>query len=60
MSDTPPVTYTITADDPKTGAPVIRAQLSAEGASAEVDRLRAQGMENIKVTPTHNAAGSAG
>lgn len=53
-------TYTVTADDPKTNLPVIRAQLTAEGASAEVDRLRAQGMDNIKVTPVSNAAGSVG
>jgi hypothetical protein len=53
-------TYTVSADNPAVGAPIIRAMLSSKGAELEVERLRKAGCENIKVTPTRDPAGSAG
>ena len=53
-------TYTVSADDPTVGAPVIRAMLSSQEAEREVERLRKAGCENIKVTPTRDPAGNAG
>lgn len=53
-------TFTVSADDPAVGAPVIRAMLTSKDAEREVERLRKAGCENIKVTPTRDPAGSAG
>ena len=60
MSAEVKVTYTVTADDPAIGAPVIRAMLTAEDAAREIERLRKAGCENIKLTPTRDPAGNAG
>ena len=53
-------TYTVTADNPSVGAPIIRAMLSSRDAEHEVERLRKAGCGNIKVTPTRDPAGNAG
>ncbi len=53
-------TYTVSADDPSVGAPVLKAMLSARDAEIEVERLRKAGCGNIKVTPTRDPTGSAG
>lgn len=60
MSQTVKPTYTILADNPKTGAQEITGMLGPKGAEDEAKRLKRKGRKNIKITPTRNAAGSAG
>lgn len=60
MSKPIPDTYSLTGDDPETGAPVIRAQLKAEDLAREVNRMAREGLQNIRVSLTPNPAGTAG
>lgn len=60
MSKTTSDTYTLTGDDPETGAPVIRAMLKPDQLATEVNRMAREGLQNIRVALTPNPAGNAG
>lgn len=60
MSQAVKPSYTITADNPETGAQVIRVLPSLKAAEDEVNRLNEAGMKNIRCVQTRNPGGNAG
>ena len=52
--------YTIVADNPKTGAQVVEAEIPEAHAPTEAERLKKAGMKDIKVVPTRDPHGNAG
>lgn len=53
-------TFTVTADNPETGAQIIRAMLTEKGAAEEAARMKKTGLRNIKIAPVRDPAGNAG
>ena len=52
--------YLIVADNPKTGAQVIKAELPEDETSREAKDLKKAGMKDVKIVPTSDPSGNAG
>ena len=52
--------FTVVADNPKTGAQVIEAQLPEGDVPRETRKLKKAGMKAVKVVPTRDPFGNAG